>query len=171
MSLGFIGGLPYLASSGTTVYFAHQAGLVASGAMLSIDPTTVQTLLDQALSFQVTYGAALLSSLGAMHWGMELAGYGGRKGYSRFALGAVPMMFALPSLGMLPLEGILLQWIGFMSIWWADLKVSQQGWGELDVFLLPENFFLQFMKMQHRSGTPSTASISLPLLAPVFSAP
>lgn len=128
MVMGILGGLPYIASSGATVYLAHQAGLVASGALLSIDPAIAHTLLDQALSFQVTYGAVLLSSLGTIHWGMELAAYNGHKGYARLAIGALPLLFAVPSFGMLPLEGLLLQWVGFLSIWGADLRVAQLGW-------------------------------------------
>lgn len=133
MVMGLLGGLPYVASSGATVYLAHQAGLVASGALLSIDPAIAHTLLDQALSFQITYGAVLLGSLGTIHWGMELAALGGQKGYSRLAIGALPILFALPSFSMLPLEGLLLQWVGFLTIWGTDLKVAQLGWSESDM--------------------------------------
>jgi hypothetical protein len=58
------GGLPYIAASGTTVYLAHQAGLAASGIITHIDPGVAHTILDQALTFQVTYGAVMLSFLG-----------------------------------------------------------------------------------------------------------
>lgn len=59
-----IGGLPYLGASATTVYLAHQAGVAASGLSTSIDPGVALTILDQALNFQVTYGAVLLTFLG-----------------------------------------------------------------------------------------------------------
>jgi hypothetical protein len=58
------GGLPYIAASGTTVYLAHQAGLAISGVTTHIDPGVAHTILDQALTFQVTYGAVMLSFLG-----------------------------------------------------------------------------------------------------------
>lgn len=58
------GGLPYIAASGTTVYLAHQAGLAISGVATNIDPGVAHTILDQALTFQVTYGAVMLSFLG-----------------------------------------------------------------------------------------------------------
>jgi hypothetical protein len=61
------GGLPYIAASGTTVYLAHQAGLAASGIITHIDPGVAHTILDQALTFQVTYGAVMLSFLGEPH--------------------------------------------------------------------------------------------------------
>ena len=131
MALGLVGSLPYLASTGTTVYYAHQAGLVAADLLPSFDPTLAAALLNQSLTFQVTYGAAMLYALGAAHWGMEFAGYGRKLGYARLALGAAPMLIAWPTLGMLPLEGLLLQWVGFLGIWGADLKVTQLGWGEL----------------------------------------
>lgn len=96
---GLAGGLPYLGASGATVYLAHQAGLAAQGKLAvpelkhivrltcimtiglvpNIDPGVAITILDQALQLQVTYGAVMLSFLGALHWGFEFAGYGGQK--------------------------------------------------------------------------------------------
>ena len=52
-----------------------------SGLVPNIDPGVAITLLDQALNIQTTYGAVLLSFLGALHWGFEFAGYGGHKQY------------------------------------------------------------------------------------------
>lgn len=50
------------------------------GITTNIDPGVAITVLDQALHLQMTYGAVLLSFLGALHWGFEFAGYGGAKG-------------------------------------------------------------------------------------------
>ena len=50
-----------------------------SGLIPNIDPGVAITLLDQALNLQTTYGAVMLSFLGALHWGFEFAGYGGNK--------------------------------------------------------------------------------------------
>lgn len=58
------GALPYLGSSATTIYLAHQAGLAASGVVTNIDPGVALTVFDQALNIQVTYGAVMLSFLG-----------------------------------------------------------------------------------------------------------
>jgi hypothetical protein len=68
---GLLGALPYLGTSATVIYLAKQAGLVTTGSMLNMDPGVALTILDQALSIQVTYGAVMLSFLGALHWGME----------------------------------------------------------------------------------------------------
>jgi hypothetical protein len=77
---GLLGGVPYLAASATTIYLAQQAGLatagrsspyffrnsisVYEGVLTSMDPGVALTILDRALSIQVTYGAVMLSFLG-----------------------------------------------------------------------------------------------------------
>jgi hypothetical protein len=126
--LGLAGGLPYIGASATTVYLAHQAQLAASGVAIGMDPGMALTVLDQALNIQVTYGAVMLSFLGALHWGMEIASYGGHKGYARLALGAAPMLIAWPTLGMQPMMALLLQWTGFTGLWLADAKATTAGW-------------------------------------------
>ena len=54
-------------------------GMTHPGLIPNIDPGVAITLLDQALNLQTTYGAVMLSFLGALHWGFEFAGYGGNK--------------------------------------------------------------------------------------------
>ncbi|KAG6810286.1 hypothetical protein H0H92_012584 [Tricholoma furcatifolium] len=124
----FASGLPYMAASGITVYLAHSAGMAASGLDTTLDPGVALTLLDQALNIQVTYGAVMLSFLGALHWGMEFAGYGGQKGYPRLILGSVPVLFAWPTLALQPMVALVWQWFGFTALWYADAKVTALGW-------------------------------------------
>jgi hypothetical protein len=62
--MGLAGGIPYIASSATTVYLAHQAGLATMGVITNMDPGVALNILDQALNFQIHYGAVLLSFLG-----------------------------------------------------------------------------------------------------------
>jgi len=126
--LGLLGGVPYLLTSSTTIYLAHQAGLAASGVLTSLDPGVALTLLDRALNIQVTYGAVMLSFLGALHWGMEFAGLGGYKGYSRLALGAAPVIYAWPTLALDPTMALIAQWVGFTGLWYADLRATVAGW-------------------------------------------
>jgi hypothetical protein len=135
--LQYSGGLPYVAASGTTVYLAHQAGLASAGIITSIDPGVAHTLLDQALNIQVTYGAVMLSFLGALHWGMEFAGYGGQKGYARLALGAAPILFAWPTLSLEPMSALIAQWVGFTGLWYADNKVTALGWSKSRTHVSP----------------------------------
>ncbi|KAG7092961.1 hypothetical protein E1B28_009263 [Marasmius oreades] len=126
--MGLAGGLPYVGASLTTVYLASQAGLAASGAQINMDPGVALTILDQALNLQVTYGAVMLSFLGALHWGMEFSGFGGHQGYRRLMLGAAPIVFAWPTLALQPMTALLFQWVGFTGLWWADAKVTGMGW-------------------------------------------
>jgi len=128
MVFGLAGGLPYLGASATTVYFAHQAGLAAAGVLTNIDPGVALTIFDQALTVQVTYGAVMLSFLGALHWGMEFAGLGGHKGYARLTLGAAPVLYAWPTLALEPMTALIVQWVGFTSLWWLDSRVTALGW-------------------------------------------
>ncbi|KAH6895003.1 hypothetical protein BKA70DRAFT_1319222 [Coprinopsis sp. MPI-PUGE-AT-0042] len=128
MVLGLAGGLPYLGAAGTTVYLARQAQLAGQGIAVGIDPGVASTILDQALNFQVTYGAILLSMLGAFHWGFEMAGFGGQKGYTRLAIGTVPMAVAWSTLGMQPMEALCVQWLGFTGLWYVDSKATMAGW-------------------------------------------
>jgi hypothetical protein len=118
-----------------------------TGVVTSIDPGVALTILDQALSIQVTYGAVMLSFLGvcpptllhvsvrayrlltgALHWGMEFAGLGGTKGYSRLALGAAPVIYAWPTLALDPTMALIAQWVGFTGLWYADLRATSAGW-------------------------------------------
>ncbi|CAL1705664.1 unnamed protein product [Somion occarium] len=125
---GLAGGLPYLAASGATIYLARQAGIAAAGLSTSIDPGVAITMLHQALDIQMTYGAVMLSFLGALHWGFEFAGYGGHKYYPRLVLGAVPVVWAWSTLAFDPMIGLILQWTGFTALWYADLKTTSAGW-------------------------------------------
>ena len=125
---GLAGGLPYLGSALTTIYLARQAGEAATGIISSIDPGVAITVLHQALDIQVTYGAVLLSFLGALHWGFEFANYGGVKGYPRLFLGAAPVVFGWSTLALDPINALLAQWVGFTGLWYADMKATNKGW-------------------------------------------
>ncbi|KZV71609.1 hypothetical protein PENSPDRAFT_743060 [Peniophora sp. CONT] len=128
MVMGLAGGLPYLGAAATSVYLARQAGNAATGLVANVDPGVALTVLDQALTFQTTYGAVMLSFLGALHWGMEFSGFGGQKGYPRLLLGAAPVVFAWSTLGFEPTTALVAQWLGFTGLWYADLKATAGGW-------------------------------------------
>ncbi|OSX65628.1 hypothetical protein POSPLADRAFT_1039170 [Postia placenta MAD-698-R-SB12] len=125
---GLAGGLPYLGATGATIYLARQAGIAAAGLTPNMDPGVAITMLDHALTFQMEYGAVMLSFLGALHWGFEFAGYGGHKGYLRLALGAAPVVLGWSTLALQPVEALIAQWVGFTGLWWADLKATGAGW-------------------------------------------
>ncbi|KAF5367595.1 hypothetical protein D9757_010646 [Collybiopsis confluens] len=127
---GLLGAVPYVGAGATTVYFASVAGSAAAGNPTSIDPGVALTLLDQALNVQVTYGAVMLSFLGALHWGMEFAKPRPAQSESikRLMLGAAPIFFAWPTLALQPMAALVVQWVGFTGLWWADAKVCGMGW-------------------------------------------
>ncbi|KAG8737479.1 hypothetical protein FRC11_002016, partial [Ceratobasidium sp. 423] len=93
-----------------------------------VDIETTMQLLNQIQHVQVTYGAVLLGFLGAIHWGLEFAKYGGEQGYKRLALGVAPALYAWPTLGLAPEVALAAQWAGFTAFWWADSKVTTAGW-------------------------------------------
>jgi len=128
MYFGLAGALPYLGTSAATVYLAKQAGTAAAGLSIGVDPGVAIAILHQALNLQVTYGAVMLSFLGALHWGMEFAGLGGHKGYRRLMLGAVPVLYAWPTLMLDPTMALVAQWVGFTGLWYADQKATSAGW-------------------------------------------
>lgn len=95
---------------------------------------------DQKLSFslpalpatnkirQISYGAVILSFLGALHWGFEFAKYGGTRGYPRYLTGIVPVLLGWPSL-LLPAQmALATQWAAFASVWYIDSRATARGW-------------------------------------------
>ncbi len=61
---------------------------------------------------------------------MEIAGYGGQKGYARLALGTAPMLLAWSTLTMQPTLALVAQWAGFTGLWYADSKATMAGWSK-----------------------------------------
>ncbi|CAE6448717.1 unnamed protein product [Rhizoctonia solani] len=98
------------------------------GELHGADVETALQLLNQIQHVQVTYGAVLLGFLGAVHWGLEFAKYGGEQGYKRLALGVAPVLYAWPTLSLTPEVALAAQWAGFTALWWADSKATTAGW-------------------------------------------
>jgi len=127
MAMGLAGGLPYIGTSLFTVWSARQAALAAEG-LSSIDPATALAALTQCTEYQIAYGAVMLSFLGAIHWGLEIAAYGGQHGYRRLILGVVPVLYSVPTLMLAPQLALAVQWAGFTGMWYADMKATGAGW-------------------------------------------
>lgn len=77
---------------------------------------------------QITYGAIILSFLGALHWGMEFSKLGGEHGYYRLAVGTIPVIFAWPTTFLSHGIALAVQWFGFTGMWFVDQRASTQGW-------------------------------------------
>jgi hypothetical protein len=73
--MGLAGTIPYLATSMTTVFCAWEINHSTAGYGYLLDEKNATQLLHFIEPLQIGYGASILSFLGAIHWGLEWAGY------------------------------------------------------------------------------------------------
>ncbi|KAI4201517.1 MAG: hypothetical protein LQ346_002153 [Caloplaca aetnensis] len=127
--IGMAGLLPYVATSLSTVYLAwdiNHASLSGQGFLLSGE--SAEILLHIIEPIQMGYGAVIISFLGAIHWGLEWAKYGGTHGYRRYAIGVVAPAVAWPTL-LLPVEyALIAQFAAFSFLYFADARAVVRGW-------------------------------------------
>ncbi|KAI9846001.1 MAG: hypothetical protein M1837_004407 [Sclerophora amabilis] len=127
--IGLAGVLPYLATSASTVYLAwdiNHAAIYGHGFLLS--GQNAELLLHLVEPLQVGYGAVIISFLGAIHWGLEWAGYGGYQRYRRYAYGVVAPAVAWPTM-LLPVEyALIAQFLAFNFLYFADARATTRGW-------------------------------------------
>jgi hypothetical protein len=120
--MGLAGTLPYLATSVSTVYLAWELNHANAGYGMIFSSKDATYLLSLIEPLQIGYGASILSFLGAIHWGLEWAGYGGYQGYKRYAIGIVAPMVAWSTL-LMPVEGALIsQFLGFVALYYVDTR-------------------------------------------------
>jgi hypothetical protein len=118
--MGLAGTLPYLATSLSTVYLSWELNHANAGYGFMFSEKNATYLLHLVEPLQIGYGASILSFLGAIHWGLEWAGYGGYQGYKRYAIGVVAPMVAWSTL-LMPIEGALIaQFLGFTGLYYVD---------------------------------------------------
>ncbi|KAL8683539.1 MAG: hypothetical protein Q9186_000451 [Xanthomendoza sp. 1 TL-2023] len=127
--VGLAGVIPYLATSASTVYLAwdiNHAAMDGHGFLLSGE--SAELLLHILEPLQIGYGAVIISFLGAIHWGLEWAKYGGEHGYRRYAYGVVAPAVAWPTL-LLPVEyALIAQFTAFTFLYFADARACVRGW-------------------------------------------
>ncbi|EMR88206.1 hypothetical protein ACHAPC_000198 [Botrytis cinerea] len=127
--IGAAGVLPYAATSASTVYLAYdinQANATGQGILFS--PETAHQLLEYITPIQVGYGAVIISFLGAIHWGLEYAGYGGHHSYRRYMIGVVAPAVAWPTI-LMPVEyALITQFTAFTFLYFADARATVRGW-------------------------------------------
>jgi len=127
--IGGAGVLPYLATSLSTVYLAwdiNVAHATGSGYLLSAE--TAHQILDYVTPLQIGYGAVIISFLGAIHWGLEFAGYGGHHSYRRYAIGVLAPAVAWPTM-LMPVEHALItQFLAFTILYFIDARATTRGW-------------------------------------------
>ncbi|KAG9631238.1 hypothetical protein KCU64_g16746, partial [Aureobasidium melanogenum] len=128
-NLGMAGVLPYLGTSVSTVYCAWEITHAHNtGAGFLLSEQTAEAALHVLEPLQVGYGAVIISFLGAIHWGLEFAGYGGHKGYKRYAIGVWTPAVAWPTI-FLPVEyALITQFVAFNFLYYTDNRASKRGW-------------------------------------------
>ncbi|PYI06488.1 hypothetical protein BO78DRAFT_397215 [Aspergillus sclerotiicarbonarius CBS 121057] len=126
--LGMAGVIPYVATSLQTVYLAWEIKAAAmAGDGLLFSGQSAELMLHMLEPIQVGYGAVILSFLGAVHWGLEWAGYGGKYGYKRYAAGVIAPAVAWPTL-LLPVEYALIsQFLAFTFLYYNDARAATHG--------------------------------------------
>ncbi|KAK6332722.1 hypothetical protein TWF696_002746 [Orbilia brochopaga] len=126
---GAAGLVPYVATTACSLYLAWEEGNIAEhGASHFITSETANTLLQSLEQVQVGFGAVILSFLGAIHWGLEFAGYGGSVPYRRYFLGILAPALAWPTVFMQYDIALLTQFLGFTGMYFADARATTLGW-------------------------------------------
>jgi hypothetical protein len=145
--IGAAGILPYAATSLSTVYLAYDINHAQdTGRGILFSPETAHQLLDIITPIQIGYGAVvspnssrlpvcvcwsieqIISFLGAIHWGLEYAGYGGYHSYRRYIYGVVAPAVAWPTIFM-PVEyALITQFLAFNFLYFADARATVRGW-------------------------------------------
>lgn len=96
--IGMAGMFPYVTISSTTLYLAWDINYAyQSGMGYLVSEGTAEHLLHLLEPIQVGLGAVILSFLGAVHWGLEMAEYGGKHSYKRYTLSVLPPVLAWPT--------------------------------------------------------------------------
>ncbi|BFZ57124.1 hypothetical protein PYCC9005_004174 [Savitreella phatthalungensis] len=134
LHVGLAGTLPYLGTALSSLYLSWNVSKNHSDfegnfseKLVLFDSATAEQLLEYAQVIQVGYGASIISFLGAVHWGLEFAGYGGSLGYRRYLYGAAPALIAWPSI-LLPINtALVVHFVTFTGIWFFDSRASRKG--------------------------------------------
>ncbi|KAF4635597.1 hypothetical protein G7Y89_g2501 [Cudoniella acicularis] len=128
--IGAAGVLPYAATSASALYLAYDINHAhaTGGTGLIFSPETAHQLLDIITPIQIGYGAVIISFLGAIHWGLEYAGYGGHHSYRRYMYGVIAPAVAWPTIFM-PVEyALITQFLAFNFMYFADARATVRGW-------------------------------------------
>ena len=148
--MGLAGVLPYMATSFATIFCAWDINHAAhTGSGFLLDEKTAELFLHIIEPIQVGYGAVvrsplsstfasevhlsdqyqqILSFLGAIHWGLEWAQYGGTQGYPRYMIGVISTAVAWPTI-LLPVEyALITQFLAINFLYYTDVRAKTRGW-------------------------------------------
>lgn len=73
------------------------------------------------------YAAIVVACLGAVHWGLAMAGYGGVAGPGRIALGVAPALLAWLALQLPPLPAVVALCLLLAGLGVADRAAATRG--------------------------------------------
>ncbi|KAF3008448.1 hypothetical protein E8E13_003554 [Curvularia kusanoi] len=126
--MGLAGTIPYLATSLSTVLCAYEINHSVGGQGMILSEHTATHLLHLLEPIQIGYGASIISFLGAIHWGLEWAKYGGVQGYPRYAIGVFAPMAGW-SATLMPIEyALITQFLSFTALYLVDTRAALKGW-------------------------------------------
>lgn len=126
--MGLAGTIPYLGTSLATVLCAYEINHSVGGQGSILSEHTATHLLHLLEPIQIGYGASIISFLGAIHWGLEWAKYGGVQGYPRYAIGVIAPMAGW-SATVMPVEyALITQFISFVGLYFIDTRAALKGW-------------------------------------------
>lgn len=126
--MGLAGTIPYLATSLTTVLCAYEINHSVAGQGMLLSEYSATHILHLLEPIQIGYGASIISFLGAIHWGLEWAKYGGVQGYSRYAIGVFAPIAGW-SATLMPIEyALITQFLSFTTLYLIDTRAALKGW-------------------------------------------
>lgn len=126
--MGLAGTIPYLVTSATTVLCSYEINHAVGGYGTILNEQNATQLLHILEPLQIGYGASIISFLGAIHWGLEWAGYGGYQSYRRYAIGVVAPAVAWSTI-LMPIEAALIaQFLSFTALYYVDIRATLKGW-------------------------------------------
>ncbi|KAJ8114964.1 hypothetical protein OPT61_g3282 [Boeremia exigua] len=126
--MGLAGTIPYLATSLSTVLCAYEINHSVAGQGAILSEHTATQLLHLLEPIQIGYGASIISFLGAIHWGLEWAKYGGVQGYPRYAIGVFAPIAGW-SATVMPIEyALITQFMSFVGLYFIDTRAALKGW-------------------------------------------
>ncbi|KAF2628763.1 hypothetical protein BU25DRAFT_409794 [Macroventuria anomochaeta] len=126
--MGLAGTIPYLGTSLATVLCAYEINHSVGGQGVILSEHTATHLLHLLEPIQIGYGASIISFLGAIHWGLEWAKYGGVHGYPRYAIGVFAPIAGW-SATVMPVEyALITQFMSFVGLYFVDTRAALKGW-------------------------------------------
>lgn len=110
------------------------SGLIPFGATAAAVAMLPDAWRTMALLALLAYGAVILSFLGAVHWGVAIAGRGpvdrpdtASKLDARLGWSVVPALLGWCSMLVAPAPGLVLQMLGFVACLAMDQRIAREG--------------------------------------------